>query len=43
MLGYELEVIPAALAASLLTEIKTAWFSHYYLLRQLLHVHLLRL
>lgn len=43
MLGYELEVIPAALAASLLTKIKTAWFSHYYLLRQLLRVHLLRL
>lgn len=41
MLGYELEIIPAALAASVFTEIKTAWFSHYYLPRLLLHVHLL--
>lgn len=41
VLGYELEVIPAALASSLPTDIKIAWFSHYYLLRLLLHVHLL--
>lgn len=41
MPGYELEVITAALATSLLTEIKTGCFSHYYLLRLLLCVHLL--
>lgn len=41
VLGYELEVIPAALATSLLTEVKTAWFSHCYLPRLLLHMHLL--
>lgn len=39
--GYELEVFAAALAASLCTEIQTVWFSHYYLLRLLLHVCLL--
>ena len=33
MLGSELQVIPAALATSLLTEMKTAGFNRCYLLR----------